>query len=64
MRKIKASKKSKMNVFFIVILTVLILYTVLMFGLFLMGINISLKHMGDVMGDGNIFGTKVVDEFG
>lgn len=56
MRKIKASKKSKMNVFFIVILTVLILYTVLMFGLFLMGINISLKHMGDVMGDGNIFG--------
>lgn len=45
-----------MNVVFWIILVFLILYTTLMFGLFLMGINISLKHPTDVTVHNNIFG--------
>ncbi len=45
-----------MNVFFTVILIVLIAYTVLMFGLLLMGLNISLKQYNDVERNSNIFG--------
>ena len=43
MRKIK-DRKNKMNVFFAIILLVLVAYTLLMFGLFALGINISLKN--------------------
>ena len=43
MRKIK-DHKNKMNVFFAIILLVLVVYTLLMFGLFALGINISLKN--------------------
>ena len=56
MRRSVNFKHSKMNVFFAVILIVLILYTVLMFGLFLLGINISLKQYLDVEVKSNIFG--------
>ena len=42
MRKIK-NRKNKMNVFFAIVLLVLVLYTGLMFTLFVFGINISLK---------------------
>jgi multiple sugar transport system permease protein len=56
MRNIKIRKHRKMNVFFAAILVVLILYTALMFGLFLLGINISLKHPIDVDVYSNIFG--------
>ena len=56
MRNMKIRKHRKMNVFFAVILAVLILYTSLMFGLFLLGINISLKHPIDVDVYSNIFG--------
>ncbi len=42
MRKIK-SRKRKMNVFFAIVLLALIIYTGLMFLLFIFGINISLK---------------------
>ena len=55
MRKSNA-KHTKMNVFFIAILVVLILYTTLMFGLFLLGLNISLKQFLDVEVNSNIFG--------
>ena len=54
-KKIKA-KHTKLDAFFTVLLIALILYTVLMFGLFLLGINISLKQYLDVETDGNIFG--------
>ena len=56
MRKNTARKHRKMNAFFIVILVVLILYTALMFGLFAMGLNISLKQYLDVEVGSNIFG--------
>lgn len=56
MRKVKMKKQTKMNVPFIIILVVLILYTTLMFGMFLLGLNISLKHPLDVEVDSNIFG--------
>ena len=56
MRNVKIRKQRKMNVFFAVILVVLIAYTTLMFGLFLLGLNISLKHPLDVEVDSNIFG--------
>ena len=55
MRKVKIRKHHKMNVFFAVVLAVLILYTTLMFGLFLLGLNISLKHPLDVEIYSNIF---------
>ena len=55
MRKSKLKKRGKMNLFFSVVLVVLILYTVLLFGLFIMGINISLKNYADLK-SGNIFG--------
>ncbi len=55
MKKAK-TKKTKMNWFFAIVLTVLVLYTALMFGLFLLGINISLKQVGDIQVDSNIFG--------
>lgn len=42
MRKIK-NNKNRMNVFFAIVLLVLVLYTGLMFTLFVFGINISLK---------------------
>ena len=45
-----------MNLFFGIVLAVLVLYTVLMFGLFIMGINISLKQYLDVEVGSNIFG--------
>ena len=54
MRKIRNHKR-KMNVFFIAILLVLILYTALMFSMFLLGINISLKNIFDVNLNPNIF---------
>ena len=50
-----------MNLFFGIVLTVLILYTVLMFGLFIMGINISLKQYLDVEVGSNIFGLPNMD---
>lgn len=56
MRSTKLKKRSNMNVFFAIILVVLILYTTLMFGLFALGLNISLKHPLDVEVDSNIFG--------
>lgn len=56
MRDIKMKKKNKINVFFVIVLFVLILYTALMFGMFLLGINISLKHPLDVEVNSNIFG--------
>ena len=56
MRKSTTKKHTKMNVFFIAILVVLILYTSLMFGLFLLGLNISLKQFLDVEVNSNIFG--------
>lgn len=56
MRKSKLKKQGKMNAFFAIVLVVLIAYTTLMFGLFLLGINISLKHPLDVEIDSNIFG--------
>ena len=49
-------ERKKLGWFFGVILGVLILYTALMFGLFIMGINISLKHFLDVEVGSNIFG--------
>ena len=55
MRK-STAKHTKMNVFFIAILVILILYTTLMFGLFLLGLNISLKQFLDVEVNSNIFG--------
>ena len=61
MRKMKDSRHTKMNVFFAVILVVLILYTALMFGLFIMGINISLKQYLDVEVQTNIFGLPNMD---
>ncbi len=61
MRKVKIRKHHKMNLFFAVILAVLVLYTTLMFGLFLMGINISLKHPLDVEVYSNIFGLPNTD---
>lgn len=45
-----------MSVVFWIILVLLISYTALMFGLFLMGINISLKQPTDVTVHNNIFG--------
>ena len=56
MRKSKNVQGKKFNVFFAIILIVLILYTALMFGLFIMGLNISLKHYLDVEVKSNIFG--------
>ena len=56
MQNTNSKKRSKLNVFFTVVLVVLILYTVLMFGLFLLGLNISLKHYQDIERDNNIFG--------
>ena len=56
MQNTNSKKRSKLNVFFTVVLVVLILYTVLMFGLFLLGVNISLKHYQDIERDNNIFG--------
>lgn len=50
-----------MNVFFIAVLVVLILYTTLMFGMFLLGLNISLKHPLDVEVNSNIFGLPNMD---
>lgn len=55
MRK-STAKHTKMNVFFIAVLVILILYTTLMFGLFLLGLNISLKQFLDVEVNSNIFG--------
>ena len=56
MRTKKATKHNRMNAFFAIILVVLILYTALMFGLFLLGLNISLKQYLDVEVGSNIFG--------
>ena len=56
MRTKKAMNHKKMNAFFAIILVVLILYTTLMFGLFLLGLNISLKQYLDVEVGSNIFG--------
>lgn len=50
MDKSKKAKKSKMTAFFWIILVVLILYTALMFVLFALGINISLKHQMQLNG--------------
>ena len=61
MRNIKIKKHSKMNVFFTVVLITLVLYTVLMFGLFLLGVNISLKHYQDIERNNNIFGLPSLD---
>lgn len=61
MKTTKTKKRGKMTVFFGVILAVLILYTALMFGLFLMGINISLKQYLDVEIASNIFGLPNMD---
>ncbi len=55
MRKSK-SIKSKLNAFTIAILIMLVLYTTLMFGLFMLGINISFKHESDLELMGNVFG--------
>ena len=46
----KKTKKSKMAAFFWVVLVVLILYTALMFVLFALGLNISLKHQMQLNG--------------
>ena len=56
MATIKRKKHSKFSWPFVIILIVLIAYTALMFGLFIMGINISLKHFLDVEVNSNIFG--------
>ena len=60
MQNTNSKKRSKLNVFFTIVLVVLILYTVLMFGLFLLGLNISLKHYQDIERDNNIL---IMDTF-
>ena len=59
----KKTKSKKLGVFFSIILVVLVLYTALMFGLFIFGINISLKQFLDVE-SGNIFGLPKMDVWG
>ena len=56
MQKRKIKDRGRLTVFFAIILVVLILYTALMFGLFVFGLNISLKHYRDVYDNNNIFG--------
>ena len=45
-----------MNIFFIFVLIILILYTALMFSMFLLGLNTSLKQYSDITLGKNIFG--------
>lgn len=50
------TKSRKTNLLFIILFCLLILYTLMMLGLLLLGVNISLKQYLDVEVNGNIFG--------
>ena len=56
MRKKQKEKRNKMNAVFAVILVLLVVYTLMMFSLLLIGLNISLKHYSDVERFNNYFG--------